>query len=180
MRTLLASLTALVLLGVVGCGGGSAATTSNTGGSSGGNSGGTSSGTGSGGTTAGSPSVSLSASSLTFAIQNVATNSAAQSVTVSNTGTAALTVNAISPSGDFSETNNCGTSLATGATCTIQVIFEPTAAGTRTGAISIQDNSSNSPQMVTLTGDGSQTAAISVTGTGGGNSYQLPLTVNVQ
>lgn len=173
MRTLLIALGCLVLLGILGCGGGSTQSTA------GGTSGGSSSGNGSGGTTTGTASVSLSTSNLTFGIQSVSTNSAAQSVTVSNTGTAALAVSAISASGDFTESNNCGSSLGAGATCTIQVTFDPTAAGTRTGTLSIQDNSSNSPQNVGLTGDGNQTAAISITGTGGANSYQLPITVNV-
>ena len=54
--------------------------------------------------------LSVTPASLTFASQTVNTTSGAQSVTVKNTGTATATVSGISASGDFAQTNNCGTS----------------------------------------------------------------------
>ena len=51
----------------------------------------------------------------------------------------------VSTSGDFGQTNTCGNSLGAGARCTIQVAFTPTAAGQRTGNVSIADNAPNSP-----------------------------------
>ena len=114
------------------------------------------SGTGASG--AGSPAVSLSPPSLTFANQTVETTGAAQAVTLSNTGTAALNISSIAVtgtnSGDFGQTNNCGTSVAAGAQCTINVTFTPTASGTRTAALDITDNASGSPQAASLTGTG--------------------------
>src|SRR5437660_49853 len=90
-------------------------------------------------TTGGSP-VTLSPSSLSFPSQLVNTTSAVQTVTLTNTGTAALSVTSIVASGDFMQTNTCGTSVAAGANCAISVTFTPTATGTRTGAVTITDN----------------------------------------
>ena len=104
-------------------------------------------------------------SSLTFANQNVNTTSTTQPVTLTNSGTSTLNISSISTSGDFSQTNNCGTSLAAGASCTLNVAFTPTATGTRTGTLTIADNASNgSPQTASLSGTGvSAIAALSPT-----------------
>jgi sugar lactone lactonase YvrE len=96
----------------------------------------------------------LSAASLTFASQTEATTSSAQAVTLTNTGTAALTITSIAASGDFAQTDTCGTSVAAGTMCTISVTFTPTAAGLRTGTLTITDNASGSPQTVALSGSG--------------------------
>ena len=101
-----------------------------------------------------STSVSLSASSLTFPTQLIGTTSKAQTVTLSNTGPIALTISSILASGDFLQTNTCGSSLPAGASCTISVSFKPTAKGTRTGTLTITDNAAGSPQTVSLTGTG--------------------------
>ncbi len=100
----------------------------------------------------------LSTNSLTFPSTMVGKTSAAQSVTFSNTGTAtdALGITSVATSGDFHvASNNCGSSLAAGASCTIKVTFKPTKTGTRTGALTIKDFNVNGPQVVTLTGTGS-------------------------
>jgi hypothetical protein len=97
---------------------------------------------------------SLSGSSLTFTSQNMGTTSAPQSVTLNNTGSAPLTISSIATSGDFGETNNCGSSVAISTGCTIQVTFTPTAGGTRTGTLTITDSDPSSPQTVSLTGAG--------------------------
>ncbi|MGW4143808.1 carbohydrate-binding protein [Streptomyces mirabilis] len=83
----------------------------------------------------GSPSATLTASpgSLTFADQAVNTTSAAQSVTVTNSGAATASITGVTAGGDFAQTNTCGTALAAGANCTVSVTFGPTASGTRTG-----------------------------------------------
>jgi hypothetical protein len=100
------------------------------------------------------PAVSLSPTSLTFASQAVGTTSGAQTVTLTNTGSGSLSISSIAATGDFSQTNNCGSSLAASASCSISVRFAPTASGTRTGAISVSDNAPASPQAVTLSGTG--------------------------
>jgi hypothetical protein len=100
------------------------------------------------------PAATLSASSLAFAGQRVLTTSTAQAVTLSSTGNALLVITSVTVSGDFSQTNNCGDSLAAGADCTFNVTFTPSVGGTRTGAITINDDALDSPQVVTLAGAG--------------------------
>jgi hypothetical protein len=108
---------------------------------------------GSGGTTTG-PSIATSPSSLSFGNQAVGTASGTQSVSVSNTGNGAASISGITTTGDFSQTNTCGSSLAAGASCTVSVTFTPTASGTRTGSLSIASNAPGSPATVALTGTG--------------------------
>jgi hypothetical protein len=110
------------------------------------------------GTSSGNPVVTLAPTSLNFGKQVLGISSAAQPVTLTNTGTAVLNLTSIAIAGtdpaDFSETNNCGTTVAANASCTINVTFDPTMGGTRTGTVSVTDNASGSPQTVTLTGTG--------------------------
>ena len=105
------------------------------------------------------PAVTVSPASLTFALETVGTTAAAQAVTLTNSGQVALTLTSIAASGDFAQTNNCGTSVAPGASCTIAVTFTPTVAGSRTGTLTITDNASGSPQTVAL---GGEAAAVSL------------------
>ncbi len=100
------------------------------------------------------PVASLSAASLTFAGQAVRTTSAAQPVTLTNTGDGPLTINQISVSGDFAQTNNCTAALAAGASCTINVTFTPTAMGGRSGSLTLSSNSTQAPSPITLNGTG--------------------------
>jgi hypothetical protein len=105
------------------------------------------------------PNATLSAnpSSLTFASQAPNTTSAAQTVTVSNTGTAAGSSTSVAVTGDYSQTNTCGTSIAAGASCTVSVSFRPTTSGTRTGSLTVTSSASNSPTTVALSGTGTGT-----------------------
>jgi hypothetical protein len=113
---------------------------------------------------AGAPAVSISPPAVTFASQAVGTASAPQTVTVTNTGTAALFFNAESQGGnnvlDFTDTNSqcVGISLAPGASCALTLGFKPTATGTRTGTVQLFDNAPNSPQIINLSGTGTSTA----------------------
>ena len=106
------------------------------------------------GTGAGAPSVTLSPTSLTFSNRAVDTSSAAQSITLTNTGAGPLTIISVATTGDYSQTNSCGGSVASNATCKINVAFTPTATGVRHGTVVVTDNAANSPQSVTLTGTG--------------------------
>jgi len=103
--------------------------------------------------------------SVSFANQALGTNSAAQSVTISNSGTAALTNYGITIAGanpgDFSQTNTCGSLVAAGGSCTINVTFTPTAAGTRNASLFVSDDASGSPQTLPLSGTGTTVAASS-------------------
>lgn len=101
------------------------------------------------------PGATVSPTSLTFSSQTVGSTSAAQTVTLTNSGAMALDITSITASGDFAETQNCGTSIAAGANCPISVTFTPTASGSRSGTLTMTDNASNSPQTVALSGTGS-------------------------
>ncbi|MGO8796140.1 MAG: SBBP repeat-containing protein [Candidatus Sulfotelmatobacter sp.] len=100
------------------------------------------------------PTAVLSPTRLGFATQLVGTSSPSQKVTLTNAGSTALIITSVKITGDFSQTNNCGSSLAAGLTCTINVTFKPTAPNTRTGTITLIDNATGSPQTVALTGVG--------------------------
>lgn len=104
------------------------------------------------------PAAVLSATSLTFPVQLVGTQSKAQTVTLSNVGNATLTISQIAVTTNFLQTNTCGTSVAVGASCTISVTFNPTVPNAITGAVTITDNASNSPQSVALNGTGTVVA----------------------
>jgi uncharacterized membrane protein len=111
--------------------------------------------------------VTLNPVALTFTSLAVGSSSAAQAVALSNTGTAplsgiAVSIGGINP-GDYSQTNNCGTTVAAGGNCTIHVTFKPTTAGIRTATVSISDSGIGSPQMIALTGTATGTPAISLT-----------------
>jgi hypothetical protein len=111
------------------------------------------------------PTVTVTPPSLTFGSQTVGTTSATQSVTVSNTGTATVTFAGFTVSGtnavDFgvplptsgTMCSPAGT-LAGGASCTINVLFTPSAIGSRAATLNIADNATGSPQLVNLTGTG--------------------------
>ena len=108
--------------------------------------------------TASEPVVSLSPTILSFENHQVNTTSSAQTVTLTNTGTAYLNIKGIGlsgpNSGDFHQQNTCPSTLAAGASCTINVTFTPTAEGSRSASLSVADNASGSPQSVTLSGTG--------------------------
>jgi hypothetical protein len=115
------------------------------------------------------------ASPLPFNSQTVGMMSTSQAATLSNaTGTAALTIASIAitgtNAGDFaiaSTGTTCSTSspVAAGGSCTINVTFTPTATGTRSGTLSITDNSNEvagSTQTVALSGTGTGVALASL------------------
>jgi Right handed beta helix region/Transmembrane protein 131-like N-terminal/Abnormal spindle-like microcephaly-assoc'd, ASPM-SPD-2-Hydin len=109
--------------------------------------------------------VSLSAASLTFSGQTIATTSAPQAVTLTNSGGGSLSISSIAASQPFAQTNNCPASLSGGASCTISVTFTPQSAGSANGAVTITDSASGSPHSVTLSGTGITPAAVSLSPT---------------
>ncbi len=112
---------------------------------------------------AGTPQAVLSPVSVSFGSITTGTTSAAQTVTLSNPGTAALSITSISITGtnlaQFAQTSTCGASLAIGSSCTISVTFTPAAVASYSAAISVADNATGSPQTVSLTGSGIAPAA---------------------
>ncbi len=99
---------------------------------------------------------SMVPSSLDFGSAPVGIARGSQSIALGSTGGAALAISSIGISGtnssDFTETNDCGTSVAAGSSCTIIVTFNPSAPGTKSASVVINDNASNSPQTVPLSG----------------------------
>ncbi len=100
------------------------------------------------------PSVSVVPASLTFVSQYIFTSSAAQTVTLTNTGTGSLTLSSIVASGDYQQSNNCGANLAPGGSCSVYVTFTPTVLGPDNGSLTFNDNAQSSPQSVPLSGSG--------------------------
>ena len=97
--------------------------------------------------------LSLSTTSVMFGPQAVGTASQAITVVVTNVGSTAVTFNSMSVNGpDFAVSNTCGSSLAPGSNCNINVVFQPTVAGTLTETLTINDSDPASPQLVNLKG----------------------------
>jgi hypothetical protein len=111
--------------------------------------------------TAMQPAMSLNPTNLNFAAQAVGTASDAQTITVTNTGVAALIVSSVVVTGDFSETDTCTAgSIAVNSTCTIQVRFLPTVTGSRTGVITVYGNVVGGQATAALAGTGTAAAAV--------------------
>ncbi len=107
------------------------------------------------------PAASITAASLTFNNQNTGTTSAARAITVTNSGTAPLSVSGVTlggtDAGEFVITNNLCASPVTvspGFSCEIFVAFAPTSAGSKTATVTISHNAAGSPSVLTLTGTG--------------------------
>lgn len=108
------------------------------------------------------PAVTLSyGAGWNFGNQDEGTTSAGFPITLTNSGSEALAITSIAASTDlpsqtqdFSEKNNCGASVAVGASCTITAYFSPTVAGSENGEVVITDNAPDSPQGVSLMGTG--------------------------
>lgn len=103
-------------------------------------------------------SLSVSVNTLSFTYQNLNTTAPAQSVTLTNITAAAVPIQGIGFTGtgatNFAQTNNCGTSLAAGASCQIQVTFTPTVTGTLSATLTISYAGPGGPQSVAVTGIG--------------------------
>jgi hypothetical protein len=103
------------------------------------------------------PGLATSPATLSFGSLPVGTASQAQTVTVTNTGSAPLLIGAVSGTGDFAETDTCSLqTIAPGNNCVISVVMTPTTMGTRTGTIQFSDNADGAHQIA-LSGVGQQT-----------------------
>ena len=110
-------------------------------------------------TAAPTPTIALSASSLSFGPQEVGSQSALQTITVTNVGSAALNISALTAGGshaaDFPRSGTCQSGMtlaATGGNCTLVFAFAPTAVGTRTSNLTIASNNSGGNVTATLSG----------------------------
>ena len=89
-----------------------------------------------------------------FTNQAIGASSSPVLITLTNGQSVTLNITAIQTSLPFSQTNNCGTSLAPAKSCTISVTFGPTAAQFYTSTLTVTYAAPGSPQTVTLTGNG--------------------------
>ncbi|MGB0124066.1 MAG: choice-of-anchor D domain-containing protein, partial [Silvibacterium sp.] len=106
------------------------------------------------GTTSGSSNVTLNPASYNFPTQGAGTVSSPVAFALTNGEASALAISSISISNtNFAQTNNCGSSLAAGANCTISVEFTPASSSAQSATLSVSDNVGGSPQTASLTGN---------------------------
>jgi hypothetical protein len=116
--------------------------------------------------TSAAPVVTLTPATLAFPNTAVGTVSEAQTMTVKNTGTASVTISKISFAGtsptSFNQVNDCGATLAAGASCSVYVAFQPASAAALTATLSIADNGASSPQAAALSGTGTSKPSVTL------------------
>src|SRR3954470_8016635 len=106
------------------------------------------------------PHAALAPDALTFGTVQAGDSAAAQTVTLTNTGSATLALSSIAltggGAGDFSRTTTCDLSagLSAGGSCTVDVVFAPHSAGGKAASLTFDDNAPGSPQSVSLAGTG--------------------------
>jgi len=110
------------------------------------------------------PNAFLAPSSLNFVNQTVGVASSAQSVSLDNYSNVVMSISDIGIVGTnasaFSQTSNCGGTLAGYSSCTIWVTFTPLSAGSFSATLSVADNASGSPQTIPLTGNANGPSAL--------------------
>lgn len=98
--------------------------------------------------------ITLTPSNLSLGNVTVGRSSLTRTSTVTNTGTTPTSIVSIIASGDYSQTNDCPALLQAGAACTLSVTFTPSASGTRSGRVTLNDTDPSNLQTLTLTGNG--------------------------
>ena len=129
---------------------------------------------GTGATSGPGSALTASPASVSFGSETVGSTTGAQTVTVSNPNSTAVSVSSVSASGPFAETSTCGSSIAANGSCTVSVTFTPTATGSASGSLSVASNAPSSPLSVALSGTGT---ASSSEGPYGGTAAAIPGTV---
>lgn len=101
------------------------------------------------------PHLGVSAGPITFDSMLVGvTTPVSHFVFLSNTSMVTLTFTSIATSGDFAQTNNCTPTLFPSQSCLVSLTFTPTAAGPRSGTLTVISDDPNGPATATLTGTG--------------------------
>lgn len=107
---------------------------------------------------------SVTPTALAFASQPESTTSAAQSITLQNTGGIGLAVTSIAATGNFAKTENCVNAIVlAGSSCTIHVTFTPQALGALAGQLTITGNLTGGSLVVNLSGTGNAANAVQLT-----------------
>lgn len=115
------------------------------------------------------PAVTLSGSIADFGSLDAGVTSGAQSLTLTNSGSAPLNIHSITTTGDFAATSSCAASIAPNASCSVLITFKPTAAGARTGLLTISDDAISGEVVIALSGTGT-TPTLAITPASGGTT----------
>ena len=108
------------------------------------------------------PALSASPTSLNFSAQQVATQSATQTVVLTSNGNSPATISSLALTGDFTETDTCaGKTLNVGGACTVSVRFAPILTGSRSGQLTVYADIVGGGQL-TIDLAGTATAAADV------------------
>jgi subtilisin family serine protease len=130
--------------------------------------------------------VGMSPVSLAFGAELLNKSSSTKTLTLTNYQASTLNIFSVVPSAEYSQTNNCGNSLASKTSCTISVVFNPTSVGTQNGQLQVFDDAPNSPQAADLSGTGTvapdliATSGISVALSSPGSAIVMNSTVSNQ
>ena len=103
---------------------------------------------------------------LNFGQQPVRVPSAPRAVTLSNGGASALNISGLTVGGNYTQANNCGASLVSGASCTVDVSFLPASVSspvTLDGNVIVAGNFVGSPLLVPLSGIGTVSTGAATT-----------------
>jgi 6-phosphogluconolactonase (cycloisomerase 2 family) len=103
--------------------------------------------------------LTLAPASLTFS-STVGVSSAPQTATLTNNSTSTITISKVVVTPNYAQTNTCGTSLASKASCTFSVTFSPVITGTIDGAVTVTVSGSTIPQVISLSGISSAVADV--------------------
>jgi Abnormal spindle-like microcephaly-assoc'd, ASPM-SPD-2-Hydin len=113
------------------------------------------------------PAAQVSPTAVTFASTAVGLSSAGKTVTLTNAGSAALTINSVvSDLADFDATvSTCSVPgvIQPGGTCTISLHFFPTVAGGRNGSLTISHNAPPATSTVTMSAVATAAPAAGIT-----------------
>ncbi len=136
------------------------------------------------GTAVAPAAITLQPSALTFAQQQTGTTSAAQSISIENTGGASLTISSASVSSPFLiVSNGCGSSLAASTACSVSIDFSPSASGPANGTFTLIDSAGTQTAPLNGIGITGATDTLSATSlsfpTTGTGQTSAPLTLTL-
>jgi hypothetical protein len=103
------------------------------------------------------PSILIYSSGFVAPDEIIGLTSAPVLTQVQTYGAVPLHITAVTATGDFTAVNLCPKALQPGGYCNLGITFTPTAAGTRTGTLSVYDDATGSPQTFSITGNGLST-----------------------
>jgi hypothetical protein len=85
--------------------------------------------------------VQLSPASVDFQTVSLKTVSGTAPFVLTNGSSSAVTINSVQATAPFTSTNDCGSTIAAGASCTVDVTYNPTAVGASTGQLTVSSPS---------------------------------------